>query len=266
MSATDAEMPRSANSSSAAASNSSRLRAASARNGRTDDVTVEGYQVDRAVTLCQRWHRQHDRRVIFYGAEPPHPGGHMELHGATALVTGTNRGIGYHFAVELLRRGARVYATARRPELVDIAGAEVLDLDITEPSSVSAVAEVADDVDVLINNAAFTAGGNLVTGDLDAIRMTMDSNFYGTLAMIRAFAPILARNGGGAILNVRSAVAWTSVDGNTAYSAAKSAEWGLTNGVRLELAGQGTLVAALVPGMTATQTMKDYAERAGIVF
>ncbi|RKQ86076.1 short-subunit dehydrogenase [Solirubrobacter pauli] len=190
----------------------------------------------------------------------------MQLQGATALVTGANRGIGQHFAVELLRRGAKVYATARRPELVDIPGAEVLRVDITDPASVDAAAAVATDVDVLINNAAFTAGGNLVSGELHAIREVMDSNYYGTLAMIRAFAPILARNGGGAILNVLSAAAWTTVDGNTAYAAAKSAQWGLTNGVRVELAGQGTHVAALVPGLVATETLKDFAENAGIVF
>lgn len=166
----------------------------------------------------------------------------MKLRGATALVTGANRGIGHHFAVELLQRGAKVYATARRPELVSVPGAEVIRLDITDQSSVDAIAAVAGDVDVLINNAADTAGGNLVTGDLDAIRSTMDSNYYGTLAMIRAFAPILGRNGGGAILNVLSAAAWTTVDGNTAYAAAKSAQWGLTNGVRIELAPQGTQV------------------------
>ncbi|OZM78716.1 short-chain dehydrogenase [Pseudonocardia sp. MH-G8] len=188
----------------------------------------------------------------------------MDLHGATALVTGANRGIGRHFAVELLRRGAKVYATARRPELVEIPDAEVLRLDITDQASVDAAAAVATDVDVLINNGASTAGGNLVSGELDAIRQVMDSNYYGTLAMIRAFAPVLARNGGGAILNVLSGVAWTTVDGNTAYAAAKSAEWGLTNGVRLELADQGTLVAALVPGLVATETMRDFATNAGI--
>ncbi|MET0474799.1 MAG: SDR family NAD(P)-dependent oxidoreductase [Mycobacterium sp.] len=190
----------------------------------------------------------------------------MKLTGATVLVTGTNRGIGHSFAVELLRRGAKVYATARRPELVDVPGAEVLRLDINDQASVDAVAAIAVDVDVLINNAADTAGGNLVTGDMAAIRSTMDSNYYGTLAMIRAFAPILARNGGGAILNVLSAVAWNTVDGNTAYAAAKSAQWGLTNGVRVELAGQGTLVSALVPGLIGTQTLIDYAANAGIEF
>ncbi|GAA0296361.1 SDR family NAD(P)-dependent oxidoreductase [Kineococcus aurantiacus] len=188
----------------------------------------------------------------------------MRLHGSTALVTGSNRGIGHAFATELLRRGAKVYATARRPELVDVPGAEVLRLDITDPASVQAAAEVAGDVDVLINNAASTAGGNLVDGDLRAIREVVDSNFYGTLAMVRAFAPVLARNGGGAVLNVLSAVAWATVEGNTAYAAAKSAQWGLTNGIRLELAAQGTQVTALVPGMTATEPMKAFAAEAGL--
>ncbi len=190
----------------------------------------------------------------------------MKLHGATALVTGSNRGIGHHFVTGLLRRGAKVYATARRPNLVDIPGAEVLRLDITDQPSVDAVAALAGDVDLLINNAADTAGGSLVTGDLRAIRSTMDSNYYGTLAMIRAFAPILARNGGGAILNVLSAAAWTTVEGNTAYAAAKSAQWGLTNGVRLELAGQGTQVVALVPGLVGTQTLFDFAAQHGLEF
>ena len=190
----------------------------------------------------------------------------MKLRGATALVTGSNRGIGHHFAVQLLERGAKVYATARRPELVTVPGAEAVPLDITDQSSVDAVAALAGDVDLLINNAADTAGGTLVTGDLAGIRSTMDSNYYGTLAMIRAFAPILARNGGGAILNVLSAAAWATVDGNTAYAAAKSAQWGLTNGVRIELASQGTQVVALVPGLVGTQTLYDFAARHGIEF
>jgi NAD(P)-dependent dehydrogenase (short-subunit alcohol dehydrogenase family) len=190
----------------------------------------------------------------------------MKLHGATALVTGSNRGIGHHFATQMLERGAKVYATARRPEQVSIPGVEAVRLDITDQSSVDAIAKLAGDVDVLINNAADTAGGNLVSGDMNAIRSTMDSNFYGTLAMIRAFAPILARNGGGAIVNVLSAAAWNTVDGNTAYAAAKSAQWGLTNGVRLELERQGTQVVALVPGLIGTQTLFEFADRHGIEF
>lgn len=188
----------------------------------------------------------------------------MDLSNSTALVTGTNRGLGHHLAADLVRRGAKVYATARRPELVDIPGTEVLYLDTMDQASVDAAAEVAGDVDLLINNAASSAGGNLVTGDLDAIRMVMDSNYFATLSMIRAFAPVLARNGGGAILNVLSVTAWQTVDGNTAYAAAKSAQWGLTNGVRVELEPQGTHVAALVPGLIATETLLDYTRNAGI--
>lgn len=190
----------------------------------------------------------------------------MQIHGATALVTGANRGLGRSFTIELLRRGATVYAAARRPELIDVPGVHAVGLDITDAAQVAAVADIAGDVDLLINNAADTAGGNLITGDLRAIRSVMDTNYHGTLAMIRAFAPILARNGGGTILNVLSAAAWTTVDGNAAYAASKSAEWGLTNNVRMELAAQGTYVAALIPGLIGTQTLFDFAKQQGIEF
>ncbi|MFF9375992.1 SDR family NAD(P)-dependent oxidoreductase [Streptomyces griseoluteus] len=183
----------------------------------------------------------------------------MDLSTTTAIVTGANRGLGRAFAGELVRRGATVYAAARRPELVDLDGVEPLALDITDADSVAAAADRAGDVTLLINNAASTDGGNLVTGDMTAIRGVMDTNYYGTLHMVRAFAPVLARNGGGAILNVLSAAAWKTVPGNTAYAAAKSAEWGLTNGIRAELAGQGTLVSALVPGLIATPTLLAFA-------
>src|SRR5687767_10168043 len=100
----------------------------------------------------------------------------MKISGAVALVTGSNRGIGRHLAHELLARGAaKVYATARRPELVDIPGVEVLALDITDPASIAAAAARAGDVDLLINNAGVTTHTNLVTGDLDRIRLELDT-------------------------------------------------------------------------------------------
>lgn len=183
----------------------------------------------------------------------------MDISGSTALVTGANRGIGRHFAEQLLERGAaKVYATARRPELVDLPGAELLELDITSATSIAAAAQAAGDVTLLVNNAGVSFGENLVGGDLDAIRLTMDTHFFGTLGMIREFAPILGRNGGGAIVNVLSVLSWMSFDGNNAYAAAKAAQWSLTNGVRLELAGQGTLVTGLMTGPTATETMLAY--------
>lgn len=170
----------------------------------------------------------------------------MQISGSTALVTGANRGIGRHFALQLLERGAaRVYATARTPEKVDVPGAEVLRLDVTDTGSVAAAAAAAQDVDLLVNNAGVALRRNLVTGDLADVRAEMETNFFGTLNVIRAFAPVLGANGGGAVLNVLSALSWMSYDGANGYSAAKAAEWSLTNGVRLELAPQGTLVTGL---------------------
>ncbi|MEU8235779.1 SDR family oxidoreductase [Actinoplanes sp. NPDC048967] len=180
----------------------------------------------------------------------------MKISGSVALVTGANRGIGRQFVLELLARGAaKVYATARNPELVDIPGVEVLALDITDPASVAAAAARAGDVNLLINNAGITTHTNLVTGDLDKIRLELDTHFWGTLNVIRAFAPVL---GGGAVLNVLSRLSWVSYNGANAYSAAKAAEWSLTNGVRLELAEQGTLVTGLLLGAADTDMMAGF--------
>jgi NAD(P)-dependent dehydrogenase (short-subunit alcohol dehydrogenase family) len=177
----------------------------------------------------------------------------MQISGSIALVTGANRGLGRQFAAQLIQRGAtKVYATARRPELVDIPGAEVLRLDITDPASVAAAAEAAADVTLLVNNAGVATRADLVGGDLDLIRQEMDTHFWGTLHMVRAFAPRLA---GGAILNVLSALSWFSGIGAGGYAAAKAAEWNLTNGVRLELAAQKTLVTALHLGAADTDMM-----------
>lgn len=183
----------------------------------------------------------------------------MKINESVALVTGANRGIGRHFAQQLLQRGAtKVYAAARNPELIDLPGVEPLRLDITDPDSVAAAARVAADVTLLINNAGVFTRQNLVTGDLDQVRLEMETNYFGTLVMVRAFAPVLAANGGGGILNVLSAMSWLSYDGANAYSAAKAAAWSLTNGVRLELAGQGTAVAGLHLASTDTDMMAGW--------
>lgn len=182
----------------------------------------------------------------------------MKISGSTALVTGANRGLGRQFARQLIDRGAKVYATARNPESVDIAGAERLRLDITDPASVAAAAEVATDATLVINNAGICLYQDLVTGDLDKIRRELDTAFYGTLAVVRAFAPALAANGGGAILNVLSRMSWLSYPGVDSYAVAKAAAWSLTNGIRLELAGQGTLVTGLLMSSTDTEMMSGW--------
>jgi NAD(P)-dependent dehydrogenase (short-subunit alcohol dehydrogenase family) len=186
----------------------------------------------------------------------------MDITGQTALVTGANRGIGRAFVLELLDRGAaKVYAASRRPEAVDTGGdgrVVPLRLDLLDEASVTAASAEASDVTLLVNNAGISTSTPLITGDLDAIRREMDTHFWGTLAVTRAFAPVLAAGGGGAVVNILSALSWFAFPGNGAYAAAKAAEWGLTNAVRQDLAGQGTLVQGVHLGAAATDIMAGY--------
>ncbi|MEU4533437.1 SDR family oxidoreductase [Streptosporangium sp. NPDC023825] len=185
----------------------------------------------------------------------------MDVTGSIALVTGANRGIGRRFVDELLARGAaKVYATARRPELIEVSDprVEALRLDLLDARSVADAAAAAPDVTLLVNNAGITTGTNLLTGDLDTIRLELDTHLFGTLGVIRAFAPVLASNGGGAIVNILSALSWFASDGAGAYSVAKAAEWNMTNGLRLELAGQKTLVQGVHLGAADTDMMAGY--------
>lgn len=169
----------------------------------------------------------------------------------TALVTGANRGLGHHFAAELLARGATVYAAAREPASIDLPGARTLALDVTDPDAVAAAAELARDVDLLVNNAGISTGSPLL-GDLDGVRAEMDVNFWGTLSMVRAFAPVLAANGGGTIVNVASALSWFAAPGAGAYAVSKAANWNMSNALRLELAAQRTQVTSVHLGLADT--------------
>ncbi|MFI2457641.1 SDR family oxidoreductase [Streptomyces sp. NPDC019539] len=176
----------------------------------------------------------------------------MELNNAVALVTGANRGLGRHLAQQLIDRGAKVYAAARRPETVDVPGAVPLRLDVTDAESVRAAARIATDTTLLVNNAGIFTPTPLLGGDLDAVRREMETNFYGPLTVTRAFAPVVAGNGGGAVLNVLSVLSWFHPAGLGAYSAAKTASWAMTDSVREELAPHGIAVTALHVGYMDT--------------
>jgi NAD(P)-dependent dehydrogenase (short-subunit alcohol dehydrogenase family) len=176
----------------------------------------------------------------------------MSQEHVVALVTGANRGLGRQFAAQLLQRGAKVYGGARRPETVDLPGVVPVQLDITDPESVRRAAEVASDVTVLVNNAGVSTRAQLLSGPIEDIRLEMDTHYFGTLNVTRAFAPIIERNGGGAILNVLSVLSWLHVPTSGAYSAAKAAAWAMTDAVRTELAPRGVHVAALHVGYMDT--------------
>jgi NAD(P)-dependent dehydrogenase (short-subunit alcohol dehydrogenase family) len=182
----------------------------------------------------------------------------MDITSSVAVVTGANRGLGRHFAQQLLDRGAaKVYAGARDPETVDLAGAIPLRVDVTDPASLAAAAAVAGDATILINNAGILRRGRLDDGDLDAMRLEMETNYFGPLQASRAFVPVLRANGGGAILNVLSVLSWLHVPEFGSYSASKAAGWALSNALRQELAPDDIHVAALHVGYMDTDMARN---------
>ena len=178
----------------------------------------------------------------------------MQLHNATVLITGANRGIGLAFAREALARGARkVYAGARNPASVTLPGVEPIALDVTDPAAVAAAARHASDVTLVVNNAGIASfGGFLAEGGEASARAHLETNFFGLLRVSQAFAPVLASHGGGALLNVLSVASWINSPLLSVYGASKSAAWALTNGLRHDLRAQGTQVLGLHMGFVDT--------------
>ncbi|WP_061010325.1 SDR family oxidoreductase, partial [Mycolicibacterium mucogenicum] len=174
-----------------------------------------------------------------------------DVAGKVVLVTGGRRGLGAALVDEVLARGARkVYSTARtafaddRPEVITYG------LEVSSADSVAALADAATDVDIVINNAGVSHLDDLLTGSWDDITDTFDTNVFGPLRVTRAFAPILAANGGGALVNVHSVLSW--LGGAGAYGASKAAIWSITNSLRQELQPQHTQVVGVHVGYIDT--------------
>jgi NAD(P)-dependent dehydrogenase (short-subunit alcohol dehydrogenase family) len=178
----------------------------------------------------------------------------MKLKDSVALVTGANRGLGAAFVKALQEAGVRkIYAAARDPATIKIAGVQPLRLDVTNPADIAAAAKIAGDVNLLINNAGIIRDKPLLPArSVAEQREEMETNFFGALEVAQAFAPILKANGGGAIANVLSVLSWVSLPGTALYSASKAAAWSLTNALRQELKPQGTQVVALHVGYMDT--------------
>ena len=175
----------------------------------------------------------------------------MIVKQSAALVTGANGGLGRQFVCQLLDRGAsKVYAGTRREMTWDDDRVVPLRLDVTDSNSIRTAVSAADDISVLVNNAGILGPGSLLTSPLEEIRATFETNVFGPLALVRAFAATLARAEGSAVVDVHSTMSWLADPGP--YSPSKAAFWGLTNSLRLELAGQGTQVLGAHLGPTDT--------------
>lgn len=178
----------------------------------------------------------------------------MKIADATVLITGANRGIGLAFARAFLARGARkVYAAARDPSSVTLAGVTPVRLDVTSPGEVENAARQAHDTTIVVNNAGIASFGSFLADDSEAVlRRHLETNVLGVMRVSRAFAPILARNGGGALLNVASVASWISNPLLANYAVSKAAVWSLSNGLRNDLRAQGTQVLTLHMGFVDT--------------
>ncbi len=186
----------------------------------------------------------------------------MNLQGMNALVTGANRGIGLQLVKAALAEGAaKVYASARdtgtlaAARALDPARVHTLQLEVTDPASVAAAARAAGDVTVVFNNAGILEFGSLLDLDEDKIARQFATNFFGKLNVARAFAGVIERNGGGALVNLLTLVALASMPGLSAYNASKAAAWSMTQSLRATLAGRGVAVYGVFPGAVDTDML-----------
>jgi NAD(P)-dependent dehydrogenase (short-subunit alcohol dehydrogenase family) len=185
----------------------------------------------------------------------------MNLNDKSILVSGANRGIGRATVEALLAEDvAKIYATARNTDdLPDFGDPRVvpLQLDITDSQSIGRAAQTANDVDALINNAGVLHIGSLLEQSNEEIAANFDTNFYGTLNVIREFVPVLESKQDASIVNVVTIAAFVNFPGLGGYSASKAALFSLSQGIRTELAPRGISVHTINPGPIDTDMTRD---------
>jgi NAD(P)-dependent dehydrogenase (short-subunit alcohol dehydrogenase family) len=208
-------------------------------------------------------------RVLPYPATGPAPAGARGRRGQanmtdtrptgsprSILITGCSSGIGRHAALGLKAHGWRVFAGVRsRNDLASLAeeGVEPVHLDYDSPAIVAtALYRVLDltngRLDALFNNGAFGQLGAVEDIATEHLRAQFEANFFGWHELIRKVVPVMRRQGGGRIVNCSSILGFVAARYRGAYVASKYALEGMTDALRLELAGTGIHVVLIEPG------------------
>lgn len=174
----------------------------------------------------------------------------------TILITGCSTGIGRHAAEGLAARGYRVFATARKAEDVEAlraAGLESLQLDLDDSASINAAVDevlhrTGGTLDALFNNGAYGQPGAVEDLRRDVLRAQFETNLFGTLELTNRIIPVMRAQGHGRIIQNSSLLGLVALPYRGAYNASKFALEGLTDTLRLELAGSGIHVCLIEPG------------------
>ncbi|MFE0045808.1 SDR family NAD(P)-dependent oxidoreductase [Streptomyces albireticuli] len=177
-----------------------------------------------------------------------------------SVVTGAAHGIGRETAIRLAAEGFFVVAADRDEavsEVAELTGGRAVHCDVTDPEAVQELADGLDRLDVLVNNAGVWEFIPLAETTVERYRRVMDINVLGSLLCLQTLTPVMARSGGGSIINLTSFLAETTRAESGIYPAAKAAINALTRQAAVEYAELGIRVNAVGPGMIQTEGAGD---------
>jgi NADP-dependent 3-hydroxy acid dehydrogenase YdfG len=176
----------------------------------------------------------------------------------TAVVTGASSGIGAATARALAAEGFRVVCAARRTDRIEALASEIggvaVSLDVTDATSVAALAADLDVVHVLVNNAGGAFGADPIeSADPEQWRAMYDVNVIGLMRVTQALLPALRASGDGLVVNIGSTAGRWAYETGGGYTAAKHATRVVTETLRLELNGEPIRISEVAPGMVRTE-------------
>ncbi|WP_413943577.1 SDR family oxidoreductase [Bdellovibrio sp. HCB-162] len=184
----------------------------------------------------------------------------MQFTGKTVFITGANRGIGRALVEACLSKNVgKVYAASRKIENLppfNDPRVVAIKLDISKNEEIKKAAEECADTQILINNAGILNPGNILEGNMEGFKKDMEINCFATLAMMRAFVPVLEKNKETRIVNIASIASYVNFPFIAGYSASKAALYSVSQAARIELSAKGIPVHIVNPGAIDTDMNK----------